>query len=64
MVKLNDKVYHVYDLGMRGIVVGVTQEKAKHWLVGGASEGRLIAQIRREDGSVVAVPAADLMRED
>lgn len=64
MIKVNDRVYHVYDMGLRGVVVGVVQERAKAWMVGGSSQGRMIANIQKQSGEVVSVPVADLMRED
>lgn len=64
MVKVNDKVYHVYNLALKGVVVGIQQEKARAWMVGGASQGKIVANIQLQDGRVVSVPAEDLMRED
>jgi hypothetical protein len=64
MVKVNDKVYHVYNLSLKGVVVGIQQEKARAWMVGGASQGKFVANVQMQDGRVVSVPAEDLMRED
>jgi hypothetical protein len=32
--------------------------------VGGASQGKFVANVQMQDGRVVSVPAEDLMRED
>ena len=64
MVKVNDKVYHVYNLSLRGVVVGIQQEKARAGMVGGASQGKIVANVQLSDGKVVSVAAEDLMRED
>jgi hypothetical protein len=45
-------------------VVGIQQEKARAWMVGGASQGKFVANVQMQDGRVVSVPAEDLMRED
>jgi hypothetical protein len=33
-------------------------------MVGGASQGKIVANVQLSDGKVVSVPAEDLMRED
>jgi hypothetical protein len=64
MVKVNDRVYHTYNMGLKGVVVGVEQEKANTWMVGGAASHRLVAVVKTADGTLVRIPATDLMRDD
>lgn len=63
MVKVNDKVFHAHNMSLRGTVVGIEQEKSQIWMVGGATQPRIIALVQLQDGRVLKLPAADLMRD-
>ena len=64
MVKVNDRVYHVYNMGMKGVVEGIEQEQSQTYLAAGPSQQRIIAVIRLNDGKIARVPVGDLMRDD
>lgn len=64
MVKVNDRVYHVFNMGLKGTVERVEHEAAKTWLAAGPAHGQVFAFVRLADGKVVRLPAADLMRDD
>jgi hypothetical protein len=64
MVKINDRVYHVYNMGMKGVVERIEVEGAQVYLAAGPAQGRLVAHVRTDDGKVVRMPVSDLMRDD
>ncbi len=64
MVKVNDRVYHVYNMGMKGVVEGIEQEQSQTYLASGPSQKRIVAVIKLDDGKIARVPVGDLMRDD
>ena len=64
MIKVNDKVYHVHDMGMRGVVERVQHEAAQTWMAAGPAHGKVYAFVRLSDDRVVRIAAQDLMRDD
>ena len=64
MVKVNDRVYHVYNMGLRGVVTRLEQEQTQTHLAAGPAQARLVAIVATADGKAVRIPVADLMRDD
>ena len=64
MVKVNDRVYHVYNMGIKGLVEHVETEAAQIYLTAGPAQGRIVAHVRTSDGKIIKVPVGDLMRDD
>jgi hypothetical protein len=63
MVKLNDRVYPVFNMSQVGTVVDLTFRATDMHLVGGAAQQRMYATIRLDkDGSTIQVPADETMR--
>ena len=64
MIKVNDRVYHVYNMGLKGVVVGIEQEQSQTYLAAGPSQQRIVAVIKLDDGKIARVQVGDLMRDD
>jgi hypothetical protein len=65
MVKVNDKVYHVYNISRAGTVVEIKQGPSRTYMSAGPSQGQLLASVRLADGRIVPdIPVGDLMRND
>ena len=64
MIKVNDRVYHVYNMGMKGVVEGIEQEQSQTYLASGPAQRQLVAVIKLADGKIARVPVGDLMRDD
>lgn len=64
MVKVNDRIYHVYNMGLKGVVVGIEQEQSQTYLAAGPSQQRIVAVIKLDDGKIARVQVGDLMRDD
>jgi hypothetical protein len=64
MVKVNDRVYHVHNMGLKGMVEQIQVEASQMWMVSGPTHGRTYAYVRLADGKVVKLPVEDLMRDD
>lgn len=64
MVKVNDRVYHVHNMGLKGTVERVQVEASQVWMVSGPTHGKTFAYVRLQDGNLVKLPVEDLMRDD
>ena len=64
MVKVNDKVYHVHNMGLRGTVEKIEVEASQMWMVSGPTHGVTYAYVRMQDGKIARLPVQDLMRDD
>ena len=64
MVKVNDRVYHVYNMSLRGVVERIQQEASQTWMAGGPSHGKMYAYVRTPDERIVRLPTEELMRDD
>lgn len=64
MIKVNDRVYHVYNMGLKGVVERVQQEASQTWMSAGPSHGKMIAYVKLPDQRTIRVPVEELMRDD
>jgi hypothetical protein len=64
MIKVNDKVYHVYNMSLRGTVERVQHESAQTWMAVGPAHGKVYAYVRLLDERVIRIAAEELMRDD
>lgn len=64
MIKVNDRVYHVYNMSLKGVVERIQQEAAQTWMSAGPSHGKMFAYVRLGDERVVKIPTEELMRDD
>jgi hypothetical protein len=64
MIKVNDRVYHVYNMSLKGVVERIQQETAQTWLAEGPAHGKMFAYVRLRDDRVIRLPTEDLMRDD
>ncbi len=63
MVKLNDKVYPVFNMNQVGTVVDLLFQSVDTHMVGGSMQQRLWAIVKLDaDNQLIKVPAEDLMR--
>lgn len=65
MIKVGDKVYHVYNGKIKGVVRELRQVKSNYHLQTGSSSGSMMALLE-VSGQAQLVPAlvGDLMRDD
>ena len=64
MIKQNDKVYHVYNMSLKGVVEWVQQEASQVYMSAGPTQPRLFAYVRTADNKSVRIPVEELMRDD
>lgn len=65
MVKVGDKVFHVYNGKLKGIVRELRRTKSNYHLDAGSSSESLVALIEVAGANeLVPVPIGDLMRDD
>jgi hypothetical protein len=63
LVKLNDKVYPVFNMNQVGTVVDLLFQSVDTHMVGGSMQQRLWAIVKLDaDNQLIKVPAEDLMR--
>jgi hypothetical protein len=65
MIKINDKVHPVFNMGQVGRVVEVRFAPTGMHMIGGTAQQRMYVTIKLDkDGSLVEVPADETMRCD
>jgi NADH:ubiquinone oxidoreductase subunit B-like Fe-S oxidoreductase len=63
MVKINDRVYPVFNMNQVGTVVDVNFRQTDMHLIGGTAQTRMYAIIKLDkDGTLIEVPADETMR--
>jgi len=65
LIKVGDKVYHVYNGKIRGIVRELHVAKSNYHLGAGSSSGSMYALLEvKGNPQLVSAPVGDLMRDD
>ena len=63
MVKINDRVYPVFNMSQVGTVVDVNFRQTDMHLIGGTAQTRMYVIIKLDkDGSLIEAPADETMR--
>jgi len=65
MVKINDRVYPVFNMSQIGRVVEIRFVPTGMHLIGGSSQQRMYVVLKLDkDGTLIEVPADETMRAD
>jgi len=64
MFRVNDKVYHVFNMGKVGTVTDIAFVETGMHLTGGTAQQRMILVVTLPDGKVINVPADEAMKAD
>ena len=63
MFRVNDRVYHVFNMGKVGTVVNLRFVETGMHLTGGTAQQKLVLDVQMSDGTVVPIPADEAMKD-
>ena len=63
MFRVNDLVYHVFNMGQVGVVRDMKFIDTGMHLSGGTAGKRLVLEVQMKDGRMVDIPADEAMKE-
>lgn len=64
MFRVNDKVYHVFNMGKVGTVTDIRFLETGMHLTGGTAQQRMVLIVTLPDGTMMNVPADEAMKAD
>lgn len=63
MFRVNDRVYHVFNMGKVGTVVDLRFVETGMHLAGGTAQQKLVLDVQMKDGTIVSIPADEAMKD-
>lgn len=63
MFRINDRVYHVFNMGNVGTIVNLRLVETGLHIAGGTAMQRMMLEVKMKDGRVVEIPADEAMKE-
>jgi hypothetical protein len=64
MFRVNDSVYHVFNMGKVGRVTGIVFAETGMHLTGGTAQQKMVLVVEMPDGRVVHIPADEAMKAE
>ena len=63
MFRINDRVYHVFNMGNVGTIVNLRLVETGLHIGGGTAMQRMMLEVKMKDGRVIEIPADEAMKE-
>jgi hypothetical protein len=63
MFRVNDRVYHVFNMGKVGTVMDLRFIETGMHLTGGTAQQKMVLDVRMSDGTIVTIPADEAMKD-
>jgi hypothetical protein len=64
MFRINDRVYHVFNMGKVGTVTDIAFAETGMHLVGGTAQQKMFLVVTMPDGRIARIPADEAMKAD